>query len=83
MSRYIKQLEDRKLSVAYGFDHALGYFFQVFDLDESNLEEEESGVIVDESSLLTGMSNGDMYELMENYDVDAEHMAMVLLDLPF
>ena len=81
MSRYTKQLDERKLSVAYGFDHVLGYFFQVFDLDLDNSE--ESGVIVDESSLLTGMSNGEMFELMENYDVDEEHRAMVLLDLPF
>lgn len=78
MSRYSKDIEDGKYTVAYGFDKATGYFFQVFD----NHAEEET-LIVDEDSLMTGMSNGTMLSLMEDYDVDPVHKSHVALDLPF
>lgn len=81
MSRYFKQIEEKNLSVAYGFDHAMGYFFQVFD--ESKLDNDEERLIIDEDSLLTGMSNGRMLELMVEYAVNENHRSAVALDLPF
>jgi hypothetical protein len=78
MSRHIKLIDDNK-SVAYGHDHATGYFFQVFD-EETNEEEQ---LVVDECSMFSGMSNARMIELMKEYDVPQKHIDNVVLDLPF
>lgn len=77
MSRHIKK--NKKFEIAYGFDHHLGYFFQVYDI----FAKEEDDLIIDESSLLTGMSNGDMLDLMKEYGADENHITLVALDLPF
>jgi len=77
MSRHIKKTD--KHEIAYGFDHHLRYFFQVYDI----FAKEEDDLIIDESSLLTGMSNGDMLDLMEEYGADENHITLVALDLPF
>jgi hypothetical protein len=78
MSRYVKQLENGK-EVAYGFDHALGYFLQVFDVPD---EDGEDVLLIDESSMLTRMSNGKMIELMDVYNLPESHIEMVASDLP-
>lgn len=81
MSRYSKQVEDGKYTVAYGFDHALGYFFQVFD---NTIEDEDPvGLVIDECSFMTKMSNGKMIELMQKYEVNQDHIDRVVLDLTF
>lgn len=77
MSRYTKKQDS--LEIAYGFDHATGYFFQVFDGED---EEGEDNLIIDECSLFTKLSNARMCELMEQYDIDREHITSVALDLP-
>jgi hypothetical protein len=80
MSRFVETNEQSK-EIAYGFDHATGYFFQVFDgVDEDG----EDVVELDECSLFTGMSNGRMLELMQKYNVGTqEQRDKVTLDLPF
>lgn len=77
MSRYIKELENGK-TVAYGYDHVLGYFFDVFDVPD------DDGVvnIIEESSVLTKMSNGKMLELMNVYELPESHIEQVAMDLP-
>jgi hypothetical protein len=78
MSRYIKELENGK-TVAYGYDHALGYFFDVFDVpDDDGVE----NLLIEESSLLTKMSNGKMLELMNVYELPESHIEQVAMDLP-
>lgn len=79
MSRYTKFLDDNK-SVAYGHDHATGYFFQLFDEEDNNAEDQ---LILDECSMFSGMSNARMIELMKEHDVPQEHIDKVVLDLPF
>ena len=81
MSRYNKFLKRGSTdSVAYGFDNATGYFFQVFEgVDEHGLEI----LTVDECSLFTKMSNARMIELMTEYDADQDHIDLVSVDLPF
>lgn len=79
MSRHIKLIDDNK-SIAYGHDHATGYFFQLFDEEEKN---EEDQLIIDECSMFTRMSNARMIELMKEHDVPQEHIDRVVLDLPF
>tara|TARA_R110000868_G_scaffold248084_1_gene504460 strand:+ start:374 stop:616 length:243 start_codon:yes stop_codon:yes gene_type:complete len=78
MSRYTKTMDNGK-TIAYGFDHALGYFIDVVDASDEN---EEPIYLIEESSLLTKMSNGKMLELMDLYELPESHIEMVAMDLP-
>jgi hypothetical protein len=78
MSRFTKELEDGR-TVAYGYDHALGYFIDVFGIPN---EEGVSESLVEESSFLTGMSNGKMIELMDLFHLPESHIELVAMDLP-
>ena len=78
MSRYTKEMPDGR-SVAYGFDHALGYFIDVFGIpDDQGVSES----LVEESSVLTRMSNGKMIELMDLFALPESHIEQVAMDLP-
>jgi len=79
MSRYSKEIQDGALTIAYGFDYATGYFFQIFD----NNADPDDNVILDECSLMTKMTNGRMLELMQEHEVNEIHIDCVALDLPF
>lgn len=78
MSRYTKQLEDGR-TVAYGYDHALGYFIDVWGIpDDQGVSES----LIEESSVLTRMSNGKMIELMDMFNLPESHIELVAMDLP-
>ncbi len=79
MSRYSKEIDERN-TVAYGFDNYSGYFFQKFD---ELTEDDEEHLVIDECSRFTGLSNGKMIDLMKEYEVNQEHIQMVMYDLPF
>ena len=88
MSRYTKTIkvteenEDSVLFdtiVTYGFDKVTGYFFEVF---QGETKEGEEVLAVNECSTFSKMSNGRMVELMQEYEVDKEHINLVVLDLP-
>ncbi len=74
MSRHIEDLV-----VAYGFDHAEGYYFQLYKI---NSDDEVEQFIIDESSLLTKMSNARMLDLMTKYKLPESHIQKVAMDLP-
>ncbi len=74
MSRHVEDL-----AIAYGFDNEEGYYFQLFKINPENEVEE---FIIDESSLLTKMSNSKMIELMEKYKLPKAHIQKVVMDLP-
>lgn len=78
MSRFT-EISDEGKDIAYGFDHALGYWFDVY-------EEDEHGEVihhVEESTALTGMNNGKMLKLMEAYNIRNEaHFELVAADMP-
>ena len=78
MSRYTKQLEDGRI-VAYGFDHALGYFLDVFGIED---EEGNRETLIEESSMLSKMSNGKMIELMDMFKLPESQIELVAMDLP-
>lgn len=78
MSRYKKELDNGKI-IAYGHDHATGYFFQVFDAVD---KDEEDYLLIDECSTFTKMSNGKMVELMDAYGLPESHIEQVAMDLP-
>ena len=58
------------------------FFMQNLSNVHGKLIKEEDDLIIDESSLLTGMSNGDMLDLMKEYGADENHITLVALDLP-
>jgi hypothetical protein len=74
ISRYTISLPGRK--VAYGFDHALGYFFQEFDA--------EGEIVVDEDSLFADLNNGRLLERLDGIEgIPEEHTFLIASDLPF
>jgi hypothetical protein len=78
MSRYTKQMEDGR-TVVYGFDHVLGYFLDVLGIPD---EQGEREMLIQESSLLSKMSNGKMIELMDMFDLPESQIEYVAMDLP-
>jgi hypothetical protein len=78
MSRYVKELEDGNY-ISYGFDNALGYFF---DLCTASDEDGDSELLIEESSILSGMNNGKMIGLMSIFKLPESHIEMVAMDVP-
>ena len=78
MSKYVKQLDNGK-HIVYGFDVALGYFIDVYDVPD---EDGEEHLLLEESSVLTKMGNGKMIELMSLYNLPESHIEQVASDLP-
>ena len=73
MSRYIIRSGSKK--VAYGFDHAVGYFYQEFNADGE--------CVVDRDSLFSGLSNSEFAELLKKNGAKSQHIHCAVLDLPF
>ena len=78
MSRYTKQMDDGR-AVIYGYDHLIGYFLDVIGIPD---EQGETESLIEESSLLTKMSNGKMIELMDLFNLPESQIEQVALDLP-
>jgi hypothetical protein len=76
MSRYTAKRENG-IEIAYGHDHATGFFFQIFD------DSSEDGLVLDECSMFTKMSNAKMIGLMKEHNLPEDHIAHVVMDLPF
>jgi hypothetical protein len=74
MSRYIKQTEDNKI-LAYGFDHFLGYWYDVQD-PATNKVEVEKGTYL-------GNSKSEIHEDLTKLKVNEQHLAAIALDLEF
>ena len=66
-------------AVIYGYDHAIGYFLDVIGIPD---EQGETELLIEESSLLTKMSNGKMIELMDLFNLPESQIEQVALDLP-
>jgi hypothetical protein len=77
MSRYIKKI-DEHVEVAYGFDHAFGYFYDVYDNRKPEKDE-----IIESGSSLYGMNNLVIAEKLMGLGVDKKHTDCIFLDLPF
>jgi hypothetical protein len=80
MSRYVVDLGENKEFV-YGFDHALGYFYELWD--NSLGDEDYERIIVDKSYFINKLSKGEMIEVMEKYNARKEHLERMVMDLPF
>lgn len=80
MSRYVVDLGDNKEFV-YGFDHALGYFYELWD--NSLGDEDYERIVEDKSYFINKLSKGEMMESMEKYNSKKEHLEKMAMDLPF
>lgn len=80
MSRYVVDLGDNKEFV-YGFDHSLGYFYELWD--NSLGEEDYERIVEDQSYYLNKLSKGDMLEAMKKYKARKDHFDRMAMDLPF
>lgn len=80
MSRYIVKLEGQKEFI-YGFDHALGYFYELWD--NSISEQEELCLLTERCSLFDNVTKNEMIEQMEKYGAKKSHTELVAADLPF
>lgn len=79
MSRYSKELGNVKL--IYGFDHALGYWYEKRDLTKQDNEFEND--LIEEKDSFSGLRKAEMVEVMEEFKVPEEHIMKAAMDLPF
>ncbi len=84
MSRYsVKRVnkEGTELEINYGFDHALGYWYELWD--HALGDEDWQCCIEQKSSYPDRLHRGDFIEFMNKYHLPDEHKNAVGADLPF
>lgn len=84
MSRYtLKRVneEGTELEINYGFDHALGYWYDIWD--HTRGDEDYECCIEQKSSYPSGLHRGDFLKFMIKHKVPIEHQTALFLDLPF
>jgi len=78
MSRHVVYQPVTGAEVAYGYDHVVGYFFQVFAQGE---------FVMGKDSMFDGLSHAQFLTELERLAVlhlmPAEHRQAIVLDLPF
>lgn len=80
MSRYTIELGDQKEFV-YGFDHAIGYFYEVWDHKKG--KEDYECIIEDKSYMFNKLPKSEMLEMMKNHKANPKHIDLFSMDLPF
>lgn len=80
MSRYIGKPESATQAngtVEYGFDHACGYFIQVFDGEDE--------CVVDMDSKFNGLSGSALAGKLQalHIRIPEEHVLSMMMDMPF
>jgi hypothetical protein len=79
MSRYIIKKDNKQL--AYGFDHALGYFYDIIDLSEP--EDSPKHLIEEKCSFLNRLNRGDFANILKEWKAKETHIMALALDQPF
>lgn len=79
MSRYIIKKDNKEL--AYGYDHALGYFYDITDLSEP--EDSSKYLVEEKSSFMNGLSRGDLASVLVSWGARETHLMALALDQPF
>lgn len=80
MSRYTKQAADKIL--VYGTDHALGYFFEEWLIDDYKKDDDDSRPFADKCQMF-GMNQQELLDRLHQYRCPKEHMDAVQQKLPF
>lgn len=78
MSRYQVFNPQTEELLIYGFDHALGYWLEIYDKDEETPK-------IEKSSFFDGLTNGKMLILIEEreFPVPNNHKTLITLDAEF
>lgn len=76
MSRYTKKLDSGN-TIVYGWDHALGYFYDVWE----NYGTKEEKCIKERCSLF-GMPKGELLDAISEIKANPGFMQSLALDLP-
>ena len=84
MSRYsVKRVnkEGTELEINYGFDHALGYWYEVWD--HTRGDEDWECCLEQKSSYPSGLHRSIFLDFMIKHHLPEEHKNAVGADLPF
>ena len=79
MSRYSIKKDNKQL--VYGFDHALGYFYDITDLNEP--EDSPKHLLEDKSYFLNRLSRNDFANVLIEWGAKKTHLMALALDQPF
>jgi hypothetical protein len=79
MSRYSIKKDNKQL--VYGFDHALGYFYDITDLNEP--EDSPKHLIEEKSYFINGLSRNQFANILTEWGARETHMMALALDQPF
>jgi len=99
MSRYTQQTHKGRITYAWGFDHAIGYFFSKYD-EKIDGEEDDNCVFSissvatlihrDKSKRKPRYSNGEILQAIEEEQeldpelkIPEEHLEAIAMDVPF
>ena len=84
MSRYTKIIKgdnDQDIQVSWGFDHALGYWYDIWD--ETAGDEDYQKMIEEESSTLSRLKRGKFLGFLVKIEAPDKQKTRVGLDYPF
>lgn len=79
MSRYLIKKDNKQL--AYGHDHALGYFYDIVDLNEP--EDSAKHLIEEKSYFMNGLTRNDFSIVLTEWGARETHLMALALDQPF
>ena len=65
----IVKIVDENITVAYGLDHALGYFIQVFDKRQIT-DNNDEGIVIDEDYLFDFLTKDKFEFYLKKYNCD-------------
>lgn len=77
MSRYEIKTKDNGV-LAYGFDHALGYFVDKAKTGKFDIKD----MIFEKSSMFDGLTGVELAQILKEEDAPPEHITKAMLDLP-
>ncbi len=81
MSRYVIKNQETNRTLSYGFDHALGYFY---DITDSSKNDDEPGYLIEEKCyFLNKLSRNDFAKVLLEWKAPEKHLTSLSLDLPF
>jgi len=79
MSRYSIKKDNKQL--AYGYDHALGYFYDITNLNEP--EDSSKHLIEEKSYFINGLTRNEFANVLLEWGARETHMMALALDQPF
>lgn len=79
MSRYV--IKNGPLELAYGHDHALGYFYDIVNHEHS--DDSPDHEVESKCSFMGNLNRGEFARVLENWGARETHLMAIALDQPF